>query len=59
MTGVVRVARHEPDILLVEYKQMQALTLKQVKSLRSQVSQLDQQSKPEFSSNFQSFDYII
>ena len=37
MTGVVRVARHEPDILLVEYKQMQALTLKQVKSLRSQV----------------------
>ena len=59
MTGVVRVARHEPDILLVEYKQMQALTLKQVKSLRSQVSQLDQQSKLEFSSNFQSFDYII
>ena len=37
MTGVVRVARHEPEVLIVEYKQMQALTLKQVKNLRSQV----------------------
>ncbi len=37
MTGVVRLARHEPEVLIVEYKNLMALLLKQVKNLRSQV----------------------
>ncbi len=38
MTGVLRMSRHQPDYLIVEYKQLIALTLKHVKNLRSQVS---------------------
>ncbi len=37
MTGVVRLARHEPELLLVEYKTLMGLLLKQIKNLRSQV----------------------
>ncbi len=37
MTGVVRLARHEPEVLIVEHKALMALLLKQVKNLRSQV----------------------
>ena len=37
MTGVVRLARHEPEVLIVEYKSLMALLLKQIKNLRSQV----------------------
>ena len=37
MSGVVRMARHMPEYLLVEYKQVLALVMKHVKNLRSQV----------------------
>ena len=37
MTGILRMTRHQSDYLVVEYKQLVALTLKHVKNLRSQV----------------------
>ncbi len=37
MTGVVRLSRHEPEVIIVEYKALMGLLLKAIKNLRSQV----------------------